>query len=59
MSFAHAWKCLACRGKELKLLSEHEDFLTEASVDDLAPFVAGLKDDVPGLGQEPPLSSFE
>jgi len=42
MSFAHAWKCLDCRGKELKLFSEHETFCDEASVYDLAFVVAGL-----------------
>lgn len=53
MSFAHAWKCFDCRGKELKLFSEHEYFCTEASVYDLALVVPSLKDDVLGLGQEP------
>jgi len=53
MSFAHAWKCFDCRGKELKLFSEHEYFCTEASVYDLALVVPGLKDDVSGFSQKP------
>jgi len=53
MSFAHAWKCFDCRGKELKLFSEHEALCDEASVYDLAFVIAGLKDDVPCFRKEP------
>lgn len=55
MSFAHAWKCLACRGKEDKLFSHDECLFYEAGVNDGPARIADLNDDVLGQGQEPSL----